>query len=238
MIDVLYIKGIESPNKDLEILYSLRSLEKCVKDVGRVFVTGKRPSFVTNVIHTPADDIGCRMINHWWKVTQTILNTDISDDFILMYDDIFFTREITLSDYPPYNRGELMDHNTGTSAYRRNLEESRKWLSDRGYTTLDFELHIPMIYNREKFLKLKEFYESYIKRDIAPAVRSMYGNINKVSTKYREDLKLRGKDNNIGNYECFSTSDESFKYLLDFLKENFTERSKYENSLLPRRELC
>ena len=89
MIDILYIKGAKSPNNDDELRYSLRSL-KFVRDKGRVFITGNRPDFVQNIIHIPCDDIGCRMINHWWKVTQTILQTDISDDFVLMYDDIFF----------------------------------------------------------------------------------------------------------------------------------------------------
>ena len=232
MIDILYIKGVKSPNEDKELLYSLRSLSKNVQDSGRVFVTGKCPSFVKNVIHTPVDDIGCKMINHWWKVTQTILQTDISDNFVLMYDDIFFTKETSLEDYPFYNRGNLGENSTGTPLYRKNLQEAWKWLYERGYTRLDFELHIPCIYNREKFLKLRKFYEPYIDKSIAPAVRSMYANINKVPTEYREDVKIRNKFDSIGGYECFSTADDTFKYVLPMLEQQFPERCKYENSVL------
>lgn len=92
MIDVLYIKGKQSNNYDSELKYSLRSLDVCVSDIGRVFITGECPNFVdkSKVVFTPENDIGCPMINHWWKVSQTIKQTDISDNFALMYDDIFF----------------------------------------------------------------------------------------------------------------------------------------------------
>lgn len=232
-MDILYIKGKPSPNNDDELRYSLRSL-RYVTDVGRVFITGNRPSFVTNVIHTPCDDIGCRTINHWWKVTQTILQTDISDDFVLMYDDIFFTKEISLSDYPFYNRGEIKDHTTGTPAYIENLKEAQRVLRNMNKPILDFTLHTPCIYNREKFLELRGIYEPYMNKSIAPSVRCMYGNIHNVKTEYREDLKLRGRENNIGDKECFSTSDESFKLIREYLQNEFPERCKYENSILPR----
>lgn len=233
MIDILYIKGVKSPNEDNELLYSLRSLSKNVKDSGRVFVTGKCPSFVKNIIHTPVDDIGCKMINHWWKVTQTILQTDISDNFVLMYDDIFFLKEIELSKYPFYNMGQLGEHITGTPQYRKNLEEARRWLYNNGYGRIDFELHVPIIYNREKFLKLREIYEPYIDKPVAPAPRSIYGNIYNLPTEYREDLKIRNKSDTltIGDVDCFSTSDEAFKHVLPLLKEKFPERCEYENSI-------
>lgn len=232
MIDVLYIKGSVSPNNDEELRYSLRSLS-CVKDLGRVFITGECPNFVKNVIHTPEKDIGCRMINHWWKVHQTILKTDISEDFVLMYDDIFFTKEITLSDYPAYNRGILGTHNTGTPLYRKNLQEAWQWLYDKGHARKDFELHCPIIYNRKNFLSLENIYKNYIKKETAPAVRSIYGNLFIKESPFREDLKLREKESNIGDKECFSTSDSSFKYVLSWLKQQYPEPCKYENSILP-----
>ena len=230
MIDILYIKGSKSPNNDDELRYSLRSLIN-IKDKGRVFITGNRPVFVQNIIHTPCDDIGCRMINHWWKVTQTILQTDISDDFVLMYDDIFFLKEVELSKYPFYNMGQLGEHITGTPQYRKNLEEARIWLYNHGHNRIDFELHVPIIYNREKFLKLRDVFEPYIDKPVAPAPRSIYGNIYNLPTEYREDLKIRSKNDKIGDVDCFSTSDEAFKHVLPLLKEKFPERCEYENSL-------
>lgn len=230
-VDVLYIKGVKSPNNDDELRYSLRSLRK-VKDLGRVFITGEKPDFVKNVIHTPAKDIGCRMINHWWKVYQTIINTDISDNFVLMYDDIFFVKDICLSEYPFYNRGFLGDNCSGTPLYRKNLEEAKNWLIRHNFSIYDFEIHIPCIYNKKDFLKLTDIYKEYKNKEIAPAVRSMYGNINKVYSPYRKDLKLVKKGDNLELNECFCTTDSSFVYALDYLKEKFNTESPYENSVL------
>lgn len=233
MIDILYIKGVESPSKDEELRFSLRSL-KCVKDVGRVFITGKCPSFVKNVIFTPCDDIGCKTINHWWKVTQTILQTDISDDFVLMYDDIFFTNDVNLSDYPFYNRGRIEDHKTGTAAYRENLKEAQRVLEKMKMPTLDYTLHIPCIYNRDRFLEMKPLYMKYIHSPVAPSVRCMYGNLFDVKTEFREDIKIRTSKDSTGDNECFSTADDTFKCVLPLLKEKFPEECKYENSILFR----
>lgn len=231
-IDVLYIKGVQSPNKDLELLYSLRSLAKHGKNFNRVFITGKRPSFVKNVIHTPCNDIGCRTINHWWKVTQTILNTDISDNFLLMYDDIFFLKDVNLSEYPFYNRGDLSEHNTGTQSYMDNLREAQKVLKKLGKSTLDYTLHTPCIYNKDNFLKLGEIYQPYMSKSAAPSVRCIYGNLFVGDSPYREDLKLRVKSDKVRDEDCFSISDEMFANVKDLLDERFSERCEYENSIL------
>lgn len=59
-IDILYIKGKPSINNDLEMKYSLRSLERYVMDYGRIFITGECPEYIDQkkVVFTPADDIG------------------------------------------------------------------------------------------------------------------------------------------------------------------------------------
>ena len=230
MIDLLYIKGSKSINNDDELRYSLRSL-KFVKDKGRVFITGECPSFVQNVIHTPEKDIGCRTINHWWKVKQTILSTDISENFILMYDDIFFIKEVELSNYPYYNRGLIKDHKTGTATYIQNLKEAEKVLTKMNKPTVDYTLHIPCIYNRKNFLEM-DFYEDYIHKSIAPSVRCMYGNLFHKDMPFREDLKIRNKSDKIGDVDCFSTADNTFKDVLPMLKELFPDRCEYENSIL------
>lgn len=235
MTDVLYIKGKPSLNNDLEMLYSLRTLEKHVKDLGRVFITGECPEFINKkkVIYTPAEDIGSPMINHWWKVDQTIRKTDIKKNFALMYDDIFITRNIKLAEYPFYQKGLLHQNQTGGDVYKESLINAAVWLMSNGKPTYDFELHIPCIYNKFKFKRLREIFEPRKDQYPGMAVRSIYGNLFETNRPYRKDIKIRtpydGPADFIQEYDCFSVSDQAFQFkVLPWLKKNYKERSRYE----------
>ena len=229
-IDILYIKGKKSDNEDLEMKYSLRSLERYVMDYGRIFITGECPDFIDQkkVVFTPANDIGTPMTNHWWKVFKTIQMTDISDNFVLMYDDIFFTGPTYLIDYPPYQRGFLGEQHTGSASYRACLEETKKWLESKGLPWYDYELHIPFIYNREKFMKMGA--------TEGRAVRSTYGNMflePPMHSPYRTDIKIRATDEHPSDlpsmYDCFSVSDSAFKYeVKKWCEEHFQTKSRWE----------
>ena len=235
MWDILYIKGKQSRNYDQELKYSLRSLEKCVSDIGRVFITGECPNFVdkSQIIWTKENDIGAPMINHWWKVRQTIKNTDISDNFVLMYDDIFFAKQTKLTNYPFYYRGELSQAKEGTGMYQRSLQNARKWLEQHNYPCLDYELHIPCVYNRDKFLKLDEAFSPIVKDFPAMAVRSVYANMFVGKTELRRDIKIRLStecvDFRLQDADCFSVSDWVFECnTQQWLNEHYKERSRWE----------
>lgn len=218
-MDILYITK-HSPNNDLELLYSLRSLK--FTSVDRVFISGFKPRFVKNVIHIPCDDISYPAVNHWWKVTTAIKNSDISENFLLMYDDIFFLKETPISEFPSYHRGVLGDFATGTQLYQENLSRTKKWLLERKLPILDYSLHLPIIYNRDNFLKL----EPIFKDKIPFAVRSLYGNMFVKDSPQRDDFKLRRITDKIPDVECFSSSDEVFPYR--FLNEKFPNKGDFE----------
>ena len=236
MVDVLYIKGRPSIYNDQELLYSLRSLEENVQDYDRVFITGECPDFIDKkkVIFLPEHDIGGPMTNHWWKVTRTIEQTDISENFVLMYDDIFFTQPTKLTDYPFYQRGMLGECGEGGWIYRQWLDNTKEWLSKRGYTWYDCELHIPCVYNRKNFLGLYEIFKrlSDVNLYIAQmAVRSTYANLFlKEEPMVRRDVKIRNKDEFVPIWlDCFSVSDEAFKFkTLEYLKNKYNKKGRFE----------
>lgn len=237
MIDVLYIlRNAPSSNNDDEIRYSLRSLDKFCPDVSRVFLTGGMPKFIDErkVLYTPADDIGVPAINHWHKVKETIERTDISDDFILMYDDVFFVKESPLSAYPLFYRGELTKEKNENNLYALTLYATRKLLEQMKKQTLDFCLHTPIRYNREKFLSMTPFFEKLINETPALSVRSFYGNGFADSEKvFREDIKIRSSlekvEDVIGKVDCFSVSDDVFCCdTICYLVKNFPQKSRWE----------
>ena len=220
MIDILYILGTGSKFGNEELKYSLRSLETYVKDYGRVFITGVCPPFINkkSIIHTHEYDIGVPTVNHWWKVTQTIKKTDISDRFVLMYDDIFFVKTVELSNYPFYQKGLLTDKN-GDSIYRRSVTKAAEWLIREECTYYDCELHIPCVYDRVKFMELEPIYEKM--------------RLESIPEEKRGDIKLRSStetvEGMIGDADCFSVSD--WVYQCDtqrWLKEHFPNKSRWE----------
>lgn len=236
MIDILYIIATNpSKNFDVELKCSLRTVHKYVKDVGRIYITGRCPDFINKdkVIFTPARDIGCPMINHWWKIKQTIARTDIGENFALMYDDIFFKKPVTLSEYKHYQQGKLMDNTYGGPAYRESIENTIKWLEERKFNTYDYELHIPFVYNRENFLSLEPIFSELKKDEHAMAVRSVYANMFNLETPYKHDVKIRKAfdtiDKQVMKQECLSTTDNTFPIMAaPFIEPHIQERSQWE----------
>lgn len=234
MIDVLYILG-KSVNFHYELLASLRTLNKFVPDVNRVFITGECPNFIDHekITYTPAQDISCPMTNHWWKVQKTIDETDIGENFVLMYDDIFFQRETELTTYPFYNKGLLGEAQKGGGKYQKILDNTKKWLKDRGMTYYDHELHVPCIYNKTRFKMLEGIFEELVKSDDTLAVRSVYGNLFHQNTPERTDVKIRKEqdtqDKQIMLQECISCEDYTFPVIVaPYIEQNTREKSPWE----------
>ena len=235
-VDVLYIYKYTGRG-DEELKYSLRSLDKYVAGFDRVFITGDCPDFIDKdkVIYTPAQDIGYPMANHWWKVRETITKTDISDNFVLMYDDIFFVKPTSLEGYPNYSKGALNDACLGGWHYKIWMRNTLEWLAVRGHTVFDYELHIPFTYNRGKFLEMDCIFKpmSEVNMSIGQlAVRSVYGNLFLGGNPpYRKDIKIRNKDDELilGDADCFSIGDNMFAGdIRKRIMDDLTNKSKWE----------
>lgn len=235
MIDILYILGGRKMNYDMEIICSLRTLNKYVQDAGRIFITGEIPPSIdeSTVIFTEAKDIGCPTINHWHKVNETIKKTDIGEKFVLMYDDIFFTKPTSLTEYPHYQKGKLGESYEGGWEYRKSLTKAEKWLTEHQMSTYNFELHVPFIYERTKFQLLEPVFQPLIKDPIGMAVRSIYGNRFAIDIPYKNDVKIRARsdvnDEKIMGQECISASDYTFPFIVaPHLEQHVQERSPWE----------
>ena len=233
-VNVLYILGTGSLFGNEELRYSLRSVDKFGKNVGRVFITGECPDFVdkSKVTFLPELDIGKPMINHWWKVDQTFRKTDIGEKALLMYDDIFFCESVDLSTYPWQWRGDLPEEKP-IGEYRRSLFNARTFLFENNLPVYDYECHTPCIYEKSKFIQLEKFYNELKLDDSAMAVRSVYANMFANPEKRIDDLKIRSVVDSVDNFvkgrDCFSIADDCFEGPVEeWLKKTFPERSRWE----------
>lgn len=176
-MDILYILGTGTTWENNEIRYSLRSAEKNIRDLGRVFIAGEYPDFLQEAIYIPANDpYGQKWRNAYYKISEACRDERLSEEFLLMNDDFFIFKEITAENYPYYYKGPL-------PSFRR-----KNWgrFLPQNKTALDYGVHRPFRYEKRKFLnlaKIEIWWDSF-------PLRSFYGNYYKVGGVKCQDINL------------------------------------------------
>lgn len=156
MIDVVYPLGTGSKWKDLEFVFSLRSLHKYLKNFRRVIVVGELPRTVGDAPapqFLPYKDLtGCKQTNVRRKLEQVRRLGGVTEEFLLMNDDFFFCRPVDALEIPYHRSGTMAQHvelrENIPSAYTESLKETYDWLRTQGYPTNDFEVHVPIRYTK------------------------------------------------------------------------------------------
>ena len=214
-MDVLYYVGGGSMRHNIELRFSLRSLEKYGKNINRVFVVGNKPDFLQNVEYIWVDDK-----YQWWRnafeKTKAAIKGGISKDFLLMNDDFFMLASFDATKYPYYNRGEMP---TDGTEYQKVIANTRKILEREGKSTYHYGVHCPIRINGEKYLEL----EKYFKHPVS--ARCLYGNL---YAKGKKTSDCKGDTLQVNQTKCWSSkswlTDENIKQL----RAMFPEPSKYE----------
>lgn len=239
-MDILYILGNGSRWRNNEIKYSLRSLQKYAKNIGRIFITGENPNFINdNVIYTPYIDKHIPTINHYNKVLHTFKNTDISDNILLMYDDIFFLKDINIEKYPYYYKNDLIPANYKFNTFYTNANLfTRNILLKLNKPIKDFSIHVPIIYNRQKFYEMEKIIQEYCNfdnpRSIGLSIRSLYCNLNNIKGTFKSDLKINQNlikyeiEELLKNKDVFSTSDRIYDDMANYIFKKYPEKSRWE----------
>ena len=242
MMDILYILGPGSTHDDVELRYSLRSVEHFGKNVGRVFICGPElPSFINEdeviFIHHE-DERSAKHHNILAAIEYAVLNSSIGEEFLLSSDDHFYVKETDFDNYPIYVKGELPQKDSDNK-YFRSLFQTRIVLTAAGLPCLQFNWHGNTHFFKKEFLMMKNIIDaSYLMSEgCEPTSMMLNFKMWKDGLKYvrRSDIKI-GKFNSvedllsrIGDHECFSISDEALDCGLEYwLKSILPERSKYE----------
>jgi hypothetical protein len=229
-MDVVYICR-SGPNEELR--YSVRSVEANMPH-REIWVVGQKPEWYKgNFI--PVKDRNAKYENARANLKAVVNSKEISENFILMNDDFFIIRKIQKISYfyggTLKNREEENAILTSTGSYTKLLRNTRKTLNKIGIADpLNYELHIPMILNKENFKAILEYKDCLW--------RSMYGNIYEVGGMDREDVKvypLRTRDPQSydwrnKNFAYLSTQDASFaKVHRELLFRMFKKPSSIED---------
>ena len=225
-MDVVYILGNGSQCENEELRLSLRSLEANCK-FDRVIIVGEHPSFLENVSWVPFKEKGNPRVNHLEKVNEVIEAVpDLSENFVLMYDDIFFIKSVDFENYPNYYKGQLEKCTNGNNLFNKCLGDTKAYLESIGATTYNFSVHTPVIYNKTlwKQIDWSPVYEA--PEGLSP--RCIYGNLKCKNPVKCEDCKYEVEEQIKPYDRCFSVVSNKFKNFTRYLRKKFDMRSSYE----------
>lgn len=222
-----------------ELRYCLRSFEKYLSNIGDVIIVGELPDWITNVTHIEAKDNpdeNFKERNIYEKILIACGYHGVSDDFLFANDDHILLSPFDINAFPYFFKEDLWEYakrNLGNESYHRTLANTISYLVPRGIEPRNFDTHVPIIYNKDKFLKLQQLNWDEIG---GYAIKSMYCNLNGVGGVYNEDVKCgsMGQDKEwlqarIGDKKYFSLTHYVASDMREILRELFPNKSKYEN---------
>jgi hypothetical protein len=179
-IDVVYVLGTGSHWNNNEIRFSLRALEKNLKRYRNVYVVGQCPGWLKNIIHIPFTDELKENAdgNIARKVLRVCQEADLSDRFLFINDDHLIMISTEAVGIPPYHKGDLTTRPASyfqDSFWRGRLFRTRNTLVEKGLSTLHYDCHVPMVFDKNLFPEAIGKFD--FENNIGYTMKSMYGNV-------------------------------------------------------------
>ena len=215
-----------------ELRYSIRSVVHSFPEA-RIWVVGGKPDWYSGhyieVIQSES-----KYTNALNNLKAVCRSENISDHFVLMNDDFFILKNIT--SIKNFHGGSLQDKInkyisiSGHTMYIRKLISTNNKLVSTGINNpLDYELHIPMIMEKNKLQFVLDKYPTFL-------WRSVYGNLYKIQGDMAEDVKIysnnkyNGRSKSATDESIFiSTEDKSFDMIKDKIVKLFPNPSICES---------
>lgn len=238
IIDIVYVLGTGSISMNNEIRFSLRSLEKYVTGWRNVYIIGERPKWIKDVIYHKVVDKSkqdhCKALNILEKIKFACNLPDLSDEFLFINDDHFFTDYTDAAAYDYYYADEemtnIIENRPNTDNYRSIINKTTQIWPKTHY----FDIHKPIRYNKNTFLAMCDAID-FNKSDNGYLIKTSYCNFAKVKGVYSPDCIIRKKMNRdeIDKMtlftDVFSIHDEAInKDLINYFDQNYPIPSRFE----------
>lgn len=157
-VDVVYALGTGSIWQDNELRYSLRSLEKYALDLGRVFIVGEKPPWLTGVVHIPVKDTcRCNKDANIINKVRAAIKAGCTERFIFASDDQCLLAPVRLADLPAYASGDLAaKQEWGKGKWWRRMWATRDWLVAHSLPARNFDVHLFQPHSATAFKKITD----------------------------------------------------------------------------------
>ena len=227
MRDIVYI--LKDGTMTEELRYSLRSIEKNFPHRFVWFVGGQPEGLKPDRLlrHTQHG------ANKWLKIKSSMLEVakqeELSDEFFLFNDDFFVTKPLE-KEFVNFTDRTLTDRiedfrreNPHLNRYAVSLVQTEEELKARGHGTLNFEVHLPMLFEKNKVTDV-------LTKCYSPQMRSIYGNITECKVIDRRDVKVNSLNEIPCGMDFVSTNDKSFTHgnVGQYIRDLFKEPSRFE----------
>ena len=223
--DIVYI--LRENINPYELTYSLRSVEKNFPHLNVWFIGGQPKGL------TPDGAIRHKQTgyNKWdlirssmWKALEC---EDITEDFFLFNDDFYIMKPVE-GEFVNFTDGTLADRieqlsHPRLSPYGATLYKAEQELKILGKPTLNYEVHLPMLFNKAKAREA-------IKSCSSPQIRSVYGNYTESEHIDRRDVKVYDLNTVPKSPDYLSTNDTIFNNgkVGEYIRRRFTKPSRFE----------
>jgi hypothetical protein len=147
-------KKLGSKWDDNELRYSLRSLQQNLQGMGRVFIVGHKPEWLTGVIHVPAEDVHTR--NKDANLIDKVLlacRSGVSSTFLRLSDDQCLLRPWDGLDV--WHMGNAKGQRQRGKWWRR-MRRTCNYLELMERPTLFYDCHCPAPVDRDTFVSVME----------------------------------------------------------------------------------
>ena len=225
--DLIYILKADIDTEELK--YSLRSVEKNFP-INRVWFVGGQPEGLEPDIRLKHEQIGnCKwelIRSSMWKAVN---DERLSEDFFLFNDDFFVMEPVDTDSFRNFVDGTLgrrideLHSESGMNAYTRTLFKLEQELKTMHEPTMNFDVHLPMLLNKEQV-------RSTLYKCSSPQMRSAIGNINRLPFVIHPDVKVYDLESVPVNETYLSTNDDTFRKgnVGKYIRETFTTKSRFE----------
>ena len=149
---ILYIVGNGSKHGNIELRWSLRSLAKFGRNVGRVIVAGSPPAWLSGGVERFSYDQPYNRTNRNIPATAAaaVDALGLRGDVVMAYDDCILTADTDFNAMPLYCRGwTLPSKADGGNNYFKALVETRRFLLSHDLPCIDFEQHAFKVFSAD-----------------------------------------------------------------------------------------
>lgn len=218
-----------------ELRYTLRALERNFPDHGPVFVVGYKPGWLINVEHIEGNPAhGRPHINVYRNILIAAEDPRVPDQFLAFNDDFFITEPV--DEIPVAYKERLIVQveraarsRSKNTWWNRSLAFTLQCLRDAGYDDpLSYELHMPLPVDKVGMAKaLRMFVDVADEYGDPPQWRTLYGNVNQVGGIVLPDCKARGASRAV-HVPFFSTDASSWRIFGRRFAARYPQPSPYE----------